>query len=943
MSSTTRKDATPTEPQMKLAIAQTLSQPFAYNAPVVMLDFSVNDQGEFEGKFKDATRPRIFSFNIKGQSVTFKPYTPGRMDSVDDWEEFSSGYSYRVDAGIGGNKKPQCVKPTAYNCGKACINIMKSCKIKTDDPTIKDRLKNLEGIGKNYAKTTKSTKSQKMSESVKIAKVDPIIEAEKPIEKPAEKQAQEKTKPLSNAQINAQTIEKLAKKAGVDISELEETAKKAGATEAQLLTLKNAVAKYQKTKGIVSGSQIKTTRSEEEGLTGDGSHKGMPRNAQEYYNLATKNGKQITLKEAQDTVEAIDDWTGDGYEEIRKDQKEGRVNERATLIDNYIKNLTPYKGEVYRGIIFDNKKEMEDWLKGDKDGVLGNQNAHASWSSELEVAKGFADIEEDDPDRVPVVIKSVNNKSGVSIANLSRFGEPESEVIVSKDAKHKVKSVREEGGVVYVEVEEVDPMTEKESSKSKDKSVISKPKAENQNPIPAAEKTVEPKTKPEAEKQPVKNLAGDGTHDGAPKNAQEYYDAVTKTGKQITLKEAQDTANAIKYWTGKGSSEIREDQKNGRENKQADQIDEFIKNSTPYKGEIYRGITFSSEDEAMKWAKGDKDGIVGNQSAHSSWTSDIAIAAHFTELDFSGEKSTQVIIKSTNKSGASIRNLSVFGKPEAGKLGRDEKEVVVSKNTRHKFKGVTKKDGILYVEVEEVDTPIEKPAKQEEVKSQEEVKAQQQPPVRKVGKLTPSVASIEEMLKTTEEWLDKSEEYLTVAKKVLKASPPGEIIKYGNNQEIERKVLEKKIGLVGDSRTVTFGLGVTAESIELGETEPGVQDTFFLKDESGKTQGFFLTGNDKSKESMYIEFLGTNPSNIITNTKGVGKQIIYHAIQESMKRGFRGKIKLEALSSAEPFYESVGFTTKIGVDGYTEDFDLSEESAKAFVKEYEKKLKQDKI
>ena len=504
MSSTTRKDATPTEPQMKLAIAQTLSQPFAYNAPVVMLDFSVNDQGEFEGKFKDATRPRIFSFNIKGQSVTFKPYTPGRMDSVDDWEEFSSGYSYRVDAGIGGNKKPQCVKPTAYNCGKACINIMKSCKIKTDDPTIKDRLKNLEGIGKNYAKTTKSTKSQKMSESVKIAKVDPIIEAEKPIEKPAEKQAQEKTKPLSNAQINAQTIEKLAKKAGVDISELEETAKKAGATEAQLLTLKNAVAKYQKTKGIVSGSQIKTTRSEEEGLTGDGSHKGMPRNAQEYYNLATKNGKQITLKEAQDTVEAIDDWTGDGYEEIRKDQKEGRVNERATLIDNYIKNLTPYKGEVYRGIIFDNKKEMEDWLKGDKDGVLGNQNAHASWSSELEVAKGFADIEEDDPDRVPVVIKSVNNKSGVSIANLSRFGEPESEVIVSKDAKHKVKSVREEGGVVYVEVEEVDPMTEKESSKSKDKSVISKPKAENKTPSLRQKKQLNQKPNPKPKSNQLK-------------------------------------------------------------------------------------------------------------------------------------------------------------------------------------------------------------------------------------------------------------------------------------------------------------------------------------------------------------------------------------------------------------------------------------------------------
>lgn len=934
MSSTTRKDATPTEPQMKLAIAQTLSQPFAYNAPVVILDFSVNDQGEFEGKFKDATRPRIFSFNIKGQSVTFKPYTPGRMDSVDDWEEFSAGYSYRVDAGIGGNKKPQCVKPTAYNCGKACINIMKSCKIKTDDPTIKDRLKNLEGIGKNYAKTTKSTKSQKMSESVKIAKVDPIVEAEKPTEKPAEKQAQEKTKPLSNAQINAQTIEKLAKKAGVDISELEETAKKAGATEAQLLTLKNAVAKYQKTKGIVSGSQIKTTRSEEEGLTGDGSHKGMPRNAQEYYNLATKNGKQITLKEAQDTVEAIDNWTGDGYEEIRKDQKEGRVNERATLIDNYIKNLTPYKGEVYRGIIFDNKKEMEDWLKGDKDGVLGNQNAHASWSSELEVAKGFADIEEDDPDRVPVVIKSVNNKSGVSIANLSRFGEPESEVIVSKDAKHKVKSVREEGGVVYVEVEEVDPMTEKESSKSKDKSVISKPKAENQNPIPAAEKTVEPKTKPEAEKQPVKNLAGDGTHDGAPKNAQEYYDAVTKTGKQITLKEAQDTANTIKYWTGKGSSEIREDQKNGRENKQADQIDEFIKNSTPYKGEIYRGITFSSEDEAMKWAKGDKDGIVGNQSAHSSWTSDIAIAAHFTELDFSGEKSTQVIIKSTNKSGASIRNLSVFGKPEAGKLGRDEKEVVVSKNTRHKFKGVTKKDGILYVEVEEVDTPIEKPAKQEEVK------AQQQPPVRKVGKLTPSLASKEDQIKTAKEWSSTAKQFKIKGNKVLNALSEDDMI---GGKKVDRKALKNMLELVSDSSIVIDGL------IFYAQEKPGKQDTIFLKDESGDAQGFFTVGNEKSKDSMYIEFLGTNPLNIIQSKKGVGKQIMYQAIQESIKRGLKGQIKLESLSTSESFYEAMGFqrrTEKIFEDGKYYDmeyFDLSEESAKAFVKEYEKKLKQDRI
>jgi len=226
---------------------------------------------------------------------------------------------------------------------------------------------------------------------------------------------------------------------------------------------------------------------------------------------------------------------------------------------------------------------------------------------------------------------------------------------------------------------------------------------------------------------------------------------------------------------------------------------------------------------------------------------------------------------------------------------------------------------------------IEKPAKQEEVK------AQQQPPGQKVGKLTLSVPSVEEILETVEEWTDEGKKYNTFARKVLKAYPNDEIIEYGKNKnKIERKLLEKKIGLVSDARAVAFGLGISTEEIE-----PGLQDAFFLKDESGKTQGFFLTGNDKSKESMYIEFLGTNPTNIMKNTKGVGKQIIYHAIQESIRRGFKGKIKLESLSSAETFYESVGFKEHIVDNTQFKDayFDLSEESAKAFVEEYEKKLK----
>jgi hypothetical protein len=175
----------PTEAQMKLFIAQTLSMNFAYNAPVVVLKFDVAENGNIAGLFKDAARPRMFSFTLDGESVTYKPYKPGKMDSlesdedVQEWEAFSEGYGFRVDAGVGGKKKPQCVKPTAYNCGSACINIMKSCKIKTNDPTVKDRIKKLNEIGKDYAKTTKSTKPQKGVKSDE-PQIKPKAESKKP-------------------------------------------------------------------------------------------------------------------------------------------------------------------------------------------------------------------------------------------------------------------------------------------------------------------------------------------------------------------------------------------------------------------------------------------------------------------------------------------------------------------------------------------------------------------------------------------------------------------------------------------------------------------------------------------------------------------------------------------------------------------------------------------
>jgi len=48
----------PSEAQMRQAIAQILSMPFAYNSPVMVLDFDLGDKDtdKITGRFKDLSR-----------------------------------------------------------------------------------------------------------------------------------------------------------------------------------------------------------------------------------------------------------------------------------------------------------------------------------------------------------------------------------------------------------------------------------------------------------------------------------------------------------------------------------------------------------------------------------------------------------------------------------------------------------------------------------------------------------------------------------------------------------------------------------------------------------------------------------------------------------------------------------------------------------------------
>jgi hypothetical protein len=142
-----RLDAAPTEVQMKLGISQVLSMPFAYNSPVIVLDFEVGNKNIIKGRFKDAIRSRVFEFEI-GDSITFKPFIWKRTDSLDvdpvAWEDYSKGYCYRFDVAKAVRKeKPKCGN-TSYNCGKACIGLNKNCKSDIPDKPSQEKSINSE-------------------------------------------------------------------------------------------------------------------------------------------------------------------------------------------------------------------------------------------------------------------------------------------------------------------------------------------------------------------------------------------------------------------------------------------------------------------------------------------------------------------------------------------------------------------------------------------------------------------------------------------------------------------------------------------------------------------------------------------------------------------------------------------------------------------------------
>lgn len=347
---------------------------------------------------------------------------------------FAQGYFLRINAARADAARatPKCKNGVSYSCGKSCISLKKNCRSEPQDEKGKQILKAVKSKASEFAKT-----------KAKTPKATPV----KPTEiKPTEIKPDVETPPPPQGDIKVKASKSKTKVSKPVAVEAEKKATPAKTKKAKPSTNLSEVSKEQKkVEAIAKPSKT----------IGDGAHEGTPKNAKEYYDMATKAGKMVTIKEAQETVDAIVDWSNNS-DGIRNDQKAGKFNQQSEHFSNYIKNSTPYDGEIYRGIAFPSEKEAMDWAKGEGH-IIDNQSAHSSWTSDIDVAELFALDRGGDVGQA-VIIKTIN-KTGASIQGVAEsiLGFKTMEVVVSKDARHRVKSVEREAyyGFITVEVEEV--------------------------------------------------------------------------------------------------------------------------------------------------------------------------------------------------------------------------------------------------------------------------------------------------------------------------------------------------------------------------------------------------------------------------------------------------------------------------------------------------------
>ena len=155
----------------------------------------------------------------------------------------------------------------------------------------------------------------------------------------------------------------------------------------------------------------------------------------------------VTAERAAELQDSVSAWFGNMYKSMRdKSNVKPYIVDKRYDVEQVIAGMPKYDGKIWRGIeLPEGKDPRELWPRGKEIGM----NGISSWSSAEEVAREFA-VKTDEG--VHVVFECAQNKTGAAVAELSRL--LEYEVLHGDRSRFLVKSIRQDGDIWHIEVEE---------------------------------------------------------------------------------------------------------------------------------------------------------------------------------------------------------------------------------------------------------------------------------------------------------------------------------------------------------------------------------------------------------------------------------------------------------------------------------------------------------
>lgn len=156
----------------------------------------------------------------------------------------------------------------------------------------------------------------------------------------------------------------------------------------------------------------------------------------------------VSAERAAELQDSVSAWFGNMYKSMRdKKNVTPLVVDKRYDVEQVIAGMLKYEGKIWRGLDLPQGKDPRElWPLGEEVGM----NGISSWSSAEDVAREFA-VKTDEG--VHVVFECSENKTGAAVAELSRL--LEYEVLHGDRSRFLVKSMRQDGEIWRIEVEEL--------------------------------------------------------------------------------------------------------------------------------------------------------------------------------------------------------------------------------------------------------------------------------------------------------------------------------------------------------------------------------------------------------------------------------------------------------------------------------------------------------